>query len=287
MLYFDDQFPLHRKVDGLTDSAFRLHVEAIFWSRRNTSDGFLAQDDLPIVSRYRKPEGYAAECVKRGAWHRIESGRVVGECAECETRYGDVFAGRDGWLIHGFLDWQESRSKVLQLREVRQRAGRLGGIKSGKTRASRKKGNLLQPGFPENPQAMPPNEANSEANTKQRGAKQKRTPYPLPSTKEGRDARPASQGAASVPAAPPPLGPPRVNGRPSTPPPAAKALLDDAKAKIAAASRKIHAVVEERRAGAFDELLAIPTPAVSPPDPDAEPPADADPLPDEDTNGET
>jgi hypothetical protein len=28
---FDDQFPIHRKMTGLSDAAFRLHVLAIFW----------------------------------------------------------------------------------------------------------------------------------------------------------------------------------------------------------------------------------------------------------------
>jgi hypothetical protein len=112
MLKFDDQFPIHRKVHGLTDAAFRLHVEAIFWCARNLTDGFIAQDDLASVSRYRRPEGYVAELVGRGAW--------------------DIAEG--GWAIHDFLEWQQSRSKVLQVREIRKKAGAAGGRRSGETR---------------------------------------------------------------------------------------------------------------------------------------------------------
>lgn len=115
MLKFDDQFTIHRKVSGLTDAAFRLHVEAIFWCARNLTDGFIAQDDLASVSRYRRPEGYAAECVSRGAW--------------------DVVDG--GWRIHDYLDWQQSRSKTLQTREARRKSGTTGGIKSGESRRKR------------------------------------------------------------------------------------------------------------------------------------------------------
>lgn len=136
MLKFDDQFPIHRKVHGLTDAAFRLHVEAIFWCRRNLTDGFIVQDDLVSVSRYRRPEGYVAELVRRGAWHRVDSGELAVECRQCRDRYGGMPVG-DGWLIHGYLDWQDSREKAIRVREVRKAAGRAGGIRSGESRSKR------------------------------------------------------------------------------------------------------------------------------------------------------
>jgi len=135
MLKFDDQFPIHRKVSGLTDAAFRLHVEAIFWCARNLTDGFIAQDDLASVSRYRRPEGYVTELVGRGAWDVVE----------------------DGWQIHDYLSWQDSRDKVLRVREAKKKAGRLGGIKSGesrsKPRAKPKQGasQLVEPRAPRPP----------------------------------------------------------------------------------------------------------------------------------------
>lgn len=131
MLKFDDQFPLHRKVSGLTDAAFRLHMEAIFWSRRHTTDGFVAQEDLVTVGRFRRPEGLAAELVGRGCWHRTGAGHV--DCDECLGRHNGALS-LDGWVIHGFADWQDTRAKVAEVKEARARAGRAGGIKSGESR---------------------------------------------------------------------------------------------------------------------------------------------------------
>lgn len=124
MLKFDDQFPIHRKVHGLTDAAFRLHVEAIFWCARNLTDGFIALDDLGSVSRYRRPEGYVTELVGRGAW--------------------DVAEG--GWQIHDFLIWQDSRDKVLRVREQRRKAGTTGGLRSGESRRSKPRAKPKQVG---------------------------------------------------------------------------------------------------------------------------------------------
>ncbi len=112
MLKFDDQFPISRKVSGLSDAAFRLHVEAIFWCDRNLTDGFIRAEDLGIVSRFRRPEQYVAECVARGVWDVV-----------------DV-----GWLIHDYLDWQDSREKKLAKKETRRKAGAVGGVASGVSR---------------------------------------------------------------------------------------------------------------------------------------------------------
>jgi hypothetical protein len=110
---FDDQFPIHRKVDGLSDAAFRLHVSAIFWCVRNLTDGLVPEEDLDIVSaRVRSPQRFAAELVRRKLW--------------CQTE--------DGWLIHDFLEFQPSRAEVLEKRAKRAAAGRKGGIRSGESR---------------------------------------------------------------------------------------------------------------------------------------------------------
>jgi hypothetical protein len=149
MLKFDDQFPIHRKVHGLTDAAFRLHVEAIFWCARNLTDGFIAQDDLGSVSRYRRPEGYVAELVRRGAWDIAE----------------------DGWTIHGYLEWQQPRSKVLHVREIRRKAGAEGGRRSGESRSK--------------PRAKP----------KQNGSGRLEPPSPLAPLRGAREGRAASADA--------------------------------------------------------------------------------------------
>ena len=105
---FDDQFPIHRKVGTLSDAAFRLHVEAICWSARNLTDGAIQTDELLALTRTPRPHRYAAELVRRGVW--------------LETA--------DGWRIHDYLDWQPSRSKVLQIRQERRKNGQVGGALS-------------------------------------------------------------------------------------------------------------------------------------------------------------
>lgn len=94
-LRFDDQFPIHRKVSGLSDAAFRLHVSAIFWCARNLTDGVVPEEDLDDVSaRVRTPQRFVPELVKRGVWEPVEN----------------------GWQIHDYLDFQWSKIRVEQER---------------------------------------------------------------------------------------------------------------------------------------------------------------------------
>lgn len=94
---FDDQFPIHRKVDVLSDAAFRLHVSAVCWCARNLTDGFIAAAELRSVSRARKPDKIAAELVRVGVWREVA----------------------DGWQIHDYLDYQPSRQKVERERKAK------------------------------------------------------------------------------------------------------------------------------------------------------------------------
>lgn len=115
---FDDQFPIHRKVEVLSDRAFRLHVRAIFWCARNLTDGFVHRRELSVVAgRMRGPGKCVAELVASGLW--IEQ--------------------QDGWIIHDYLDYQPSRERVLATRDARTQAGRKGGVASGNTRRGRSK----------------------------------------------------------------------------------------------------------------------------------------------------
>lgn len=99
---FDDTFSTHRKVDGLSDAAFRLHVSAIFWCARNLTDGVVPEADLDLVTaRVRTPARFATELVRRELWHG--PGHA---CSECPVPIS-------GWVIHGYLEFQPSKEKVL------------------------------------------------------------------------------------------------------------------------------------------------------------------------------
>lgn len=107
---FDDQYPIHRKVDGLSDAAFRLHTSAIFWSARNLTDGFVSREDLDGVSaRVRTPERFAAVCVDRDVWH------LAGE--DCPSEKCPAPVDGDGWVIHDYWEFQPSKAQVLKDRE--------------------------------------------------------------------------------------------------------------------------------------------------------------------------
>jgi hypothetical protein len=110
---FDDQYPIHRKVDGLSDAAFRLHTSAIFWSARNLTDGSVTREDLDGVSaRVRTPERFAAECKKRGVWH------LAGEDCPSEKCPADGTGSRDGWIIHDYWEFQPSKVQVMRDRKA-------------------------------------------------------------------------------------------------------------------------------------------------------------------------
>lgn len=97
---FDDQFTIHRKVTGLSDAAYRLHTEAIFWCARNLTDGFVPSEDVDVLATARRPSKFVPELVRRGVWVEVDG----------------------GWQIHDYLEYQPSKEKVE--RERQQKADR-------------------------------------------------------------------------------------------------------------------------------------------------------------------
>lgn len=101
---FDDAFPVHRKVDGLSDTAFRLHVSAIFWCARNLTDGAVPEEDLELVTaRVRAPARFATELVRRGLWHAIGH--------QCDSTNCPPPV-KEGWVIHDYLQYQPAKDRV-------------------------------------------------------------------------------------------------------------------------------------------------------------------------------
>lgn len=104
---FEDRFPWHRKVRGLSDTAFRLHVSAVCWSVEHLTDGTVLRSQLHLLSDVKRPTTAAKELTTAGLW--------------------DENAERTGWELHDFLTYNESRSVVLARREAdaeRKRRGR-------------------------------------------------------------------------------------------------------------------------------------------------------------------
>jgi len=102
---FDDQYSIHRKVDGLSDAAFRLHTSAIFWSARNLTDGFVSEEDLGgVTARVRTPARFAAECVRRGVWHSARE--------PCDSEKCPAPVDNHGWVIHDYWQYQPKKEQV-------------------------------------------------------------------------------------------------------------------------------------------------------------------------------
>lgn len=127
---FDDQFPIHRKVKGLSDGAYRLHSEAIFWCARNTTDGFVHTDDVSELATARRPHKFIPELEARGSWHRSDQACQSESCpASREDRPTE-----QGWIIHDYWDYQPSKAKVVADRKAKaaRQAKWLAGKKGGK-----------------------------------------------------------------------------------------------------------------------------------------------------------
>jgi hypothetical protein len=116
---FDDQWPSLREVDGLSDTAFRLHVSAFFWCKINRTDGLITREDLGLVcARVRAPERFAAECVRRGAWHDARQ--------ECGSEFCLGYADADGWITHDYLKDNPSRAELEAEEAGKSRGGKRG-----------------------------------------------------------------------------------------------------------------------------------------------------------------
>jgi len=214
----DDGFPAHRKVRGLSDAAFRLHVTALCDCAAHLTDGAItapAARTLPGAPQGRRLTRAINELVEAGLW--------------------DV-AG-DGWRLHDYLDWNPAAAPTLERRAQRAAAGRVGGQRSGEVRRAR------QLASAEATQARSKREATcfeeTEANGKQvlhrTGSKReaKTNPVPVPVPVQDPDLIAAAEDLSGgvppnrLPEQPPP---PEVLGK--IPCPAGLRLTDDQRATL-------------------------------------------------------
>jgi hypothetical protein len=104
-------FTHHRKVRKLSDAAFRLWVSAIDHANQDGSDGVVVDSDIDCYSkspRGKERDDAVAELVGIGLWHVDGIGR---------------------WVIHDFLEWQQSAEERAANRardRVRMRVARSG-----------------------------------------------------------------------------------------------------------------------------------------------------------------
>lgn len=103
---FDDQYPIHRKIAVLSDAAYRLLDESIFWCSRNGTDGIIRRDEVVSIGVRAKPK-VIGELVRRDNWHTTGHG-----CPRCPQPI-------DGWVVHDYLDYQPTREQVEKERAAK------------------------------------------------------------------------------------------------------------------------------------------------------------------------
>lgn len=122
---FESESWLHPKLVAAGPMAELLHYRACQWSNGVLTDGAIPKEVLPLLGRgIRRPERSAEALRREGIWH---------DPAEAEACSSEI-CGRGrrpaegGWLIHDFLEYQPSRTEVLEKRAVRLSVARAGGL---------------------------------------------------------------------------------------------------------------------------------------------------------------
>jgi hypothetical protein len=175
---FDDQFPIHRKVGGLSDVLYRLHTEAIFWCARNGTDGIIRKNELNLVST-RARLARVSELTRARLWHDAAE-----TCAECEAALAAASTPLppDGWIVHDFLAYQPSREKVDKERAAKaERQAKWLSAKKGVRRAGDASHDVSKDDAPRDANPAPPRPEGS-------GAKPRGASRPLASQGGGRRA---------------------------------------------------------------------------------------------------
>jgi len=99
-----NEYPRHRKIRGLSDKAFRLHVTLMALCNEDRNDGIISQQDLDALG---KPAG--KELLTKKLVHAVEGGE---------------------YQLHDYLRHQNSRAEIEELISQAATAGAKGGKKS-------------------------------------------------------------------------------------------------------------------------------------------------------------
>ena len=93
-LNLDDGFTEHRKVDALSDGAFRLHTSGLCYCARELTDGHVPEHRVSrLIPRFKA--SYLGELVDSGMW----------------------LPSAGGYAIHDYLEWNKSRAWWEEKRE--------------------------------------------------------------------------------------------------------------------------------------------------------------------------
>lgn len=100
---FDDCYPDHPKVIGLSDAAFRLHTSGVIYCARYKTDGFIPKPQVSkLVPAFRNAT--LNELTRADLW--VTDGA--------------------GYYIHDYLEWNRSRAEIEAEKEAKSKAGKKG-----------------------------------------------------------------------------------------------------------------------------------------------------------------
>lgn len=136
----EDTFPEHPKIAALSDGAFRLHVRAICYAARYATDGEISPAALRALGAREK---LVSELVDAAVWDTTSRG---------------------GWAIHDFLDYNPSRETTSARRLSREESGRLGGVRSGEARRSKREASASKQNEANGKQMLQSGGSKNEAN---------------------------------------------------------------------------------------------------------------------------
>lgn len=180
---FDDRYPSNRKIRPLSDAGFRLDVSAILWCSENLTDGFVPRDELHLASDVKHPVKAADELVRRGRWHLAGEG--------CDTETCPTGKPADGWQIHDYLDFNDTKEMVDARRAADRKRKRKPTVPDGTPPPGDGKG---QPDSKRSPAGIP-EESASESGTENERSPNGVQPSALP---RGRTRAPAPRPVPSL-----------------------------------------------------------------------------------------
>ena len=122
----DDSFSHHPKSLKAGPLGMAMQVAGLCHANRYLTDGFISEETLPMLLDLKELGITAAAVAERliaaGMWEKAEG----------------------GYLIHDYGDYQPTKAEVLEEREQKKQAGRLGGMASGQARAQARAKQVLE-----------------------------------------------------------------------------------------------------------------------------------------------
>lgn len=108
-----NEYPRHRKIRGLSDKAFRLHVNLMALCNEDRNDGVISKQDLEMFGPKAGKELLTARAGNNPLVHPLNDGT---------------------YQLHDYLKHQNSRLQIEELVNDRQAAGKRGGTQSAHKR---------------------------------------------------------------------------------------------------------------------------------------------------------